>query len=74
MLVRHDPAEVKALQKLKIRRADKERVVLQTLCDPQRPRALCVLGHLIVRIGRWIEGRKPEPIDISVGRRFGPVH
>jgi hypothetical protein len=74
MLVRHDPAEVKALQSLKIRRADKERVVLQTLCDPGRPRVLCALGHLIVRIGRLLEGQKPEPIDMDVNRRFGPVH
>lgn len=55
MLVRHDPAEVKAIQHLKSRRAEKERVVLQTLCDPRRPRILCALGHLIVRIGRWLE-------------------
>lgn len=74
MLVRHDPAEVKALQSLKMRRADKERVVLQTLCDPGRPRVLCAFGHLIIRIGRWLEGQKPEPIDMDVGRRFGPVH
>jgi hypothetical protein len=55
MLVRHDPVEVKAIQQLKIRRAEKEHVVLQTLCDPRRPRMLCVLGHLIVRFGRWLE-------------------